>query len=162
MARHLPLFGHERDARLISFWIKELHNDIADIKVMYWRRKGNQEKSFYGSSLGAFLWETPVAVPCAIQLDEQQWTQQNSIHDVSQTAQFYFHIPELESLEIKIDIGDVLEWNGKFWLIDSTNESEHWAGVNPNTTLTDRKAGLNVSIVAMAHHTNAKTLGIIG
>ena len=72
---------------------------------------------------------------------------------------------DLKDKNIITEEGDVIEWDGEFYEIDSVSASEYFAGRNPSrdlgfTTGERSEFGLSISVVCQAHVTRRSRLNI--
>jgi hypothetical protein len=66
----------------------------------------------------------------------------------------------LKELDIFIEVGDVLEYNGDYWEIDAIQENQFFGGKNPDYSFATERWGHNVSIIANTHLTRRSRIQI--
>ena len=66
----------------------------------------------------------------------------------------------LKNVELFVEVGDVIEYNGEWWEVDSVQENQYFGGKNPDYAFSGEKWGHNVSIIAATHLTRRSRIHI--
>ncbi|WWT39320.1 hypothetical protein [Microcystis phage Mel-JY01] len=156
----MPLFHGKRDARLIHTFSKELIERIIDTEVILYKvYSENSRKNIYEEN-DAKLYYEPIKISCLISRQEQTYEQENFGSDVSQICDFAFMRERLKDVGTVVDVGDIIEYNGQFWEVDSVVENQYFGGKNPDFSFAGNDWGANISIVANTHLTRKSKLNI--
>jgi hypothetical protein len=161
----MALFGSARDANLIRSVNRELINRYIDTEVGFYKLNlegtntniydESDDKVYYGlMKMNSIILKDTKAV----QSDDFGI-------DYARNATFAFLRDDLTAKNIIMETGDVIEYDGEFFEIDSTSSSEYFAGKNPGRdlgfTLGDRdEFGYSVSVVCETHVTRRNRLNI--
>ena len=132
---------------------KELINDFAGQKAILYKVNVNDTKTnIYGESVGGFgkIYNNGVELPCLINANDIDWNTDEFGPSSGQTATFAFHRTSLIELNVRPEIGDILDWNYAYFEINSLNENKLLAG-DPDK---------NHDLVATAHLTKRSRLNI--
>lgn len=157
----MALFGGARDMALLSKLNKELINDIVDTEVYYYMLAVEETKSnLYGESKNK-MYHQPIKVPCLF-----EWIQATQISDdfgQSYTREVTFNFLKDTLIEkgLKPEIGDVVQYNDTFFLIDTHYERQYFAGKNPETWDGGESQGWSISIICDAHATRETSLNLV-
>jgi hypothetical protein len=156
----MPLFHGQRDAGLVHKFNMELINDIIDTEVAVYKLSLEDTKSNLYNESDKKIYYSPVKVPARIDYQPQTYEGTEFGQDYQQSAVFAFIREYLKAVDIFVEVGDVIEYNGEWWEIDAIQENQFFGGKNPDYSFATEKWGHNVSIVANAHLTRRSRIHI--
>jgi hypothetical protein len=156
----MPLFHGQRDAGLIHKLNMELVNDIIDTEVAVYKLSIQDTKTNLYNESDKKVYHNPIKIPALIDYQAQTYEGTEFGQDYQQSATFAFIRELLKDVEIFIEVGDVIEYNGDFWEIDQVQENQFFGGKNPDYSFATERWGHNVSIVAVTHLTRRSRINI--
>jgi len=83
------------------------------------------------------------------------------INDIIDTEIYYYLRDTLVDKNLVPEVGDVIQWNGEYHLIDAQYSYQYVAGKNPDTWDGGDSQGLNVSIICDAHVTRQSSIKLV-
>jgi hypothetical protein len=159
----MALFGSSRDISVFRHLNKELINDIISQEVDYYQLSlNNTTSNVYGESPDGKTYYSPVRFACLIVRNDQTWNVDDQLgSDVNQITQFGFFRDILVDLDLIPKVGDIINWNGNYWEVDSLVENQLFAGKNPdhNKNVTP-EWGSSISIQCNTHYARITRLQI--
>ena len=161
----MALFGSARDASLIRSINRELINEFIDTEIAFYKLNlEHVQPNIYDES-DSKVYFSPIRINCLIQKDEKQVSADDYGIDINRTSIFSFLRDDLKDTNIIVEGGDIIEYDGEFYEIDSVHSSQYWTGRNPSRdlgfVLGDRdEFGLSIAIRAEAHLTRRNSLNI--
>ena len=161
----MALFGSARDASLIRSINRELINEFIDTEIAFYKLNlEHVQPNIYDES-DSKVYFSPIRINCLIQKDEKQVSADDYGIDINRTSIFSFLRDDLKDTNIIVEGGDIIEYDGEFYEIDSVHSSQYWTGRNPSRdlgfVLGDREEfGLSIAIRAEAHLTRRNSLNI--
>jgi hypothetical protein len=156
----MPLFHGQRDAGLVHKFNMELINDIIDTEVAVYKLSLEDTKSNLYNESDKKIYYSPVKVPARIDYQPQTYEGTEFGQDYQQSATFAFIREYLKEVDIFVEVGDVIEYNGEWWEVDAIQENQFFGGKNPDYSFATEKWGHNVSIVATTHLTRRSRIHI--
>lgn len=156
----MPLFHGQRDAGLVHRFNLELINDIIDTEVAIYKLSIENTKTNIYNESDRKVYHSPIKVPSLIDYQPQTYEGTEFGQDYQQAANFAFIREYLKEVEIFIEVGDVVEYNGDFWEVDAIQENQFFGGKNPDYSFATEKWGHNVSIIANTHLTRRSRIQI--
>ena len=156
----MPLFHGQRDARLVHKLNMELINDIIDTEVAVYKLSIEDTKTNLYNESDKKVYNSPVKVPALIDYQAQTYEGTEFGQDYQQSANFAFIREYLRDVEIFIEVGDVIEYNGEWWEVDAVQENQFFGGKNPDYSFATERWGHNVSIIANTHLTRRSRIHI--
>lgn len=156
----MPLFHGQRDAGLVHKFNLELINDIIDTEVAVYKLSLEDTKTNLYNESDKKVYYSPIKVPALIDYQAQSYEGTEFGQDYQQAANFAFIREYLKEVEIFIEVGDVVEYNGDFWEVDAIQENQFFGGKNPDYSFATEKWGHNVSIIANTHLTRRSRIHI--
>ena len=161
----MALFGSARDASLVRSVNRELINRYIDTEIAFYKLdlKGSRSNIYNESDNKVYY--RKLKMPCLALKETRTPIADEYGLDYTRTATFAFLRDDLKDKNIVTEQGDVIEWDGEFYEIDSVSASEYFAGRNPSRDLGftngDRdEFGLSISVVCEAHVTRRNRLNI--
>ena len=150
----MPLYGGNRDARLVKSFNEELINKIIDTQVGYYKILMDEVRvNVYGESLSK-AWYQPVKVHCLIDRTDRDFNENEGAgQDWQQPAVFAFLRDELQSYNLVPEVGDIIEWDNDYFELDSIGENQYFVGKNQDTWFKGTQHGYNISLIVGAHVT---------
>ena len=156
----MPLFHGQRDAGLVHKFNMELINDIIDTEVAVYKLSIENTKTNIYNESDKKIYHTPIKIPALIDYQPQTYEGTEFGQDYQQTANFAFMREYLKDIDVFVEVGDIIEYNGDYWEIDSIQENQFFGGKNPDYSFATEKWGHNVSIVANTHLTRRSIINI--
>ena len=156
----MPLFHGTRDAGLVHKFNMELIADIIDTEVAVYKLSLEDTKTNIYNESDKKVYFSPVKVSALINRQPQAYEGTEFGQDYQQTSEFGFIREMLKNVELFVEVGDVIEYNGEWWEVDSVQENQYFGGKNPDYAFSGEKWGHNVSIIANTHLTRRSRLHI--
>lgn len=154
------LFGGQRDMSLFRTINKELINDIIDTEVYYYKIIIEETKTnLYGEGKDKTYYN-PVKIPTLIDRSAADKSFDEFGTNYSRTVTFAFLRDTLVDKNIFPEIGDVIEWNGEHFIVNTDTQNQFFAGKNPDTWDGGDTQGYNVSIVVSTNAARKSELKI--
>ena len=156
----MPLFHGQRDAGLVHKFNMELIVDIIDTEVAVYKLSLEDTKTNLYNESDKKVYHLPIKVPSLIDYQPQTYEGTEFGQDYQQAANFAFIREYLKEVDIFIEVGDVIEYNGDFWEVDAVQENQFFGGKNPDYSFATERWGHNVSIIANTHLTRRSRINI--
>jgi hypothetical protein len=158
----MALFSGQRDMSLFRTLNKELINDIIDTEVYYYKLViSDTNVNVYGEGKDK-VYYNPVKVPCLIEYNTIDQVSDDFGQSYTRTAIFKFLKDTLkDDKDIYPEVGDIVDWMGEYFQIDSINEAQFFAGKNPDHWDGGETQGYSVSLICDAHVTRHTTLNLV-
>ena len=150
MATNKPFFVPSKEVDLFDAMNEELIDDIIGQTVdVYKISVENTEENMYGESTTKY-YDTGFRVNCLINYIEPEIIQDDFGPDLNTSIEMYFHRTTLLEANFYPEIGDIVDWNGHYFEINSTTEPQLIAG----------HQGFKHQIKAVAHRSRLSSLQI--
>ena len=149
----MALFGSARDASLIRSVNKEVINRYIDIEVAFYKLDLQSTNSNIYNESDNKVYYGKMKMPCLVLKDTKSQQADDYGLDYTRTGTFAFLRDELKEKNIIVEPGDVLEYDGEYFEIDSVSASQYFAGKNPETWPNGTSFGYSVSVLCDAHVT---------
>ena len=172
----MPLFGRNRDRKLIKLFNKEVIEDILDTPVVIFKPSTvNTDTNLYGEGPDGYKkWRKGVRIHATVNRGDQEWSTNDFGLDIKQNITFSFlheHVWAVRSEgtaeynAFAIEPGDIVMYDSQYWEIDSTNRNQYLFGRNEHIAENIsgdpfETEGESLSTVAMAHLTRRSKLNI--
>ena len=156
----MPLFHGQRDVSLIHKLNVELINDIIDTEVAVYKLSLENTKTNLYNESDKKVYHSPVKMVALIARDAQTYEGTEFGQDYNQSCTFSFIREYLKELDLFVEVGDVIEYNGEWWEVDQIQENQYFGGKNPDYSFATDKWGHNVSIIATTHLTRRSRIHI--
>ena len=156
----MPLFHGQRDAGLIHKFNVELINDIIDTEVAVYKLSLEDTKTNIYNESDKKVYYSPIKITALVDYQPQTYEGTEFGQDYQQAANFAFIREYLKEVDIFVEVGDVIEYNGDFWEVDSIQENQFFGGKNPDYSFATERWGHNVSIIANTHLTRRSRIHI--
>ena len=161
----MALFGSARDASLVRSVNREVINRYIDTEVAFYKLDLQSTPSNLYNEASSKVYYGKIKMNCLITKDERSTTSDEYGLDYNRTGTFSFLRDDLKLRNIIVEPGDIVEYDGEFYEIDSVSASEYFAGRNPNrdigfTTGERGEFGLSVAVICEAHVTRRNRLNI--
>jgi hypothetical protein len=159
----MALFGGSRDVSLFHSLNKELINDIIQTEIAYYKFALEQTKvNVYGEAPGKQYFE-PLKLACLIDKQDQSWSSDAFGSDVNQTISFKFLKKELQDVNLKPEVGDLLLFKNNFYEVDSRVENQLILGKDPDYAIATETTdfGKSFSIIINTHISRVEKLNLI-
>ena len=128
----MPLFHGTRDAGLVHKFNMELIADIIDTEVAVYKLSLEDTKTNIYNESDKKVYFSPVKVSALINRQPQAYEGTEFGQDYQQTSEFGFIREMLKNVELFVEVGDVIEYNGEWWEVDSVQENQYFGGKNPD------------------------------
>ena len=158
----MALFGSARDVSLIRRLNKELINEIIDTEVYYYKPVLDESLvHVYGVSPDKVFYN-PVKIPCLIDRQDTEQVSDDFGQSYQHTAIFNFLRDTLkDDKDVKPDVGDIIQWDNEYYMVDNVNENRLFVGKNPQTWDGGDGHGTSLSIICNAHVTRQTSIKLI-
>lgn len=156
----MPLFYGTRDAGLVHKFNMELVHDVIDTQVaLYKLSLENTNTNIYDES-DKKVYHQPIQIPALINRQEQTFEGSEVGQDYNQLADFGFIREYLKEIDVYLEVGDLIEYNGEYWEVDGIQENQYFGGKNPDYSFATDRWGHNVSIIANTHLTRRSRINV--
>lgn len=158
----MALFGSARDISLIRRLNKELINEIIDTEVYYYKPVLDESLvNLYGESKDKVFYN-PVKIPCLIDRQDTEAVSDDFGQSYTHTATFNFLRDTLkDDKDVKPDVGDIIQWDNEYYMVDNVNENRLFVGKNPETWDGGDGHGTSISISCLTHVTRQTSIKLI-
>jgi len=156
----MPLFHGTRDAGLVHKFNMELVADVIDTEVAVYKLSLENTKTNLYNESDKKVYHSPVKMVALIAREAQAYEGTEFGQDYQQSCTFSFIREYLKELDLFVEVGDVIEYNGEWWEVDQVQENQYFGGKNPDYSFATDKWGHNVSIIASTHLTRRSRIQI--
>lgn len=156
----MPLFHGERDAGLVNHFNKELIIDIVDTEVALYKISLEETQTNIYDESDKKVYQLPIKIPALISRQEQTFEGSEAGQDYTQLCDYGFIREYLKEIDVYIEVGDVIEYNGEWWEVSGIQENQYFGGKNPDYSFATERWGHNVSIIANTHLTRRSRIHI--
>lgn len=156
----MPLFHSIRDAAMIQRFNKELIIDIIDTEVAIYKLSLHDTKTNVYDESDTKVYSHPIKISALINRQPQIFEGTETGQDYTQPCDFGFIRETLKDINIYIEVGDLIEYNGEWWEVDGILENQYWGGKNPDYSFATERWGYNVSIIANTHLTRRSRVNV--
>jgi hypothetical protein len=157
----MALFGSARDYSLITKFNRELVYKLVDTEVGYYKFVLDQSRvNLYGEGISKVYYQ-PVRTPIYISRSPNDAVQTDAGIDAMVAIEFYILRDTMLTLNIVPEIGDIINWDDKYYEIDNTTENQYFAGKNPDTWIKGNNFGGSLSFVCNAHQIRETQLQLL-
>lgn len=157
----MALFGSARDISMFRHVNKELINDIIQTEVDFYKLiLGETKINIYGEASDGKSYYIPVRLPCLIAREDIVNTTDEMGVDTNQNLTFGFlRDGTLNEINLVPEIGDIIEWDEKYWEVNAININQYILGRNDQTNKTIGDGfGANWSYMCKTHLTRRNKL----
>ena len=157
----MALFGGKRDVSLFRSLNKELIHRYIDTEVLVYKLSlVNTTTNLYDET-DSKVYDSATLIPSIVTLEDPTWNSEDYGSDVTQAVTFAFLKDDLVDKNIPIEIGDVVEYQSRFFEIDSIVENQNFAGKDPLDWYGGDGHGYSVSVICQAHMTRQSKINIV-
>ena len=157
----MALFGSARDYSLVTKFNRELVYKLVDTEVGYYKFVLDQSRvNLYGEGISKVYYQ-PVRTPIYISRSPNDAVQTDAGIDAMVAIEFYILRDTMLTLNIVPEIGDIINWDDKYYEIDNTTENQYFAGKNPDTWVKGNNFGGSLSFVCNAHQIRESQLQLL-
>jgi len=150
MATNKPFFVPQKEVDLFDALNEELIDEIIGQTVdIYKISIENTEENMYGESTTKY-YDQGFRVNCLINYIEPEIELNDLGPDLNTSIEMYFHRTTLSEAEFYPEIGDIVDWNGYYFEMNSVTEPQLIAG----------HQGFKHSIIVKAHRSRLSGLQI--
>jgi len=149
----MGLYGKNNDRSLFRSLNRELINKIIRDEVDVLKISvENTSTNIYGEALEKAYYQD-VRIASLIDLEERTTSHEGFGQDVEQKCTFRFLRDDLVNTALVLEQGDLVDWNGDFWEIDTVKEDQQFLQANPDFNKASDTSGWNVSVICETHRT---------
>jgi len=150
MATNKPFFTSQKDINLFDAFNEELIDEIIGQTVdIYKITIENTEENMYGESTTKY-YDQGFRVNCLINYIEPEIEVNDLGPDLNTSIEMYFHRTTLSEASFYPEIGDIVDWNGIYFEMNSVTEPQLIAG----------HQNFKHSIIVKAHRSRLSSLQI--
>jgi len=156
------LFGSNRDFNLLVNINRELLKDIVEQEILYYKFSiKDTEVNIYGEGLVKSFLE-PLKLNCLITRGDQVVAVDEFGPDLTRDVQFALLRRDLEEINVVPEVGDILNWQEDYYVVDNVRENQLFMGRDKSYNLTDygSQFGTSVSLILETHMTRREQTGI--
>jgi hypothetical protein len=156
------LFGSNRDFNLLVNINRELLKDIVEQEILYYKFSiKDTEVNIYGEGLVKSFLE-PLKLNCLITRGDQVVAVDDFGPDLTRDVQFALLRRDLEDINVVPEVGDILNWQEDYYVVDNVRENQLFMGRDKSYNLTDygSQFGTSVSLILETHMTRREQTGI--
>ena len=156
------LFGSNRDFNLLVNINRELLKDIVEQEILYYKFSiKDTEVNIYGEGLVKSFLE-PLKLNCLITRGDQVVAVDDFGPDLTRDVQFALLRRDLEEINVVPEVGDILNWQEDYYVVDNVRENQLFMGRDKSYNLTDygSQFGTSVSLILETHMTRREQTGI--
>jgi|TARA_R110001592_G_scaffold12579_2_gene59640 hypothetical protein len=156
------LFGSNRDFNLLVNINRELLKDIVEQEILYYKFSiKDTEVNIYGEGLIKSFLE-PLKLNCLITRGDQVVAVDDFGPDLTRDVQFALLRRDLEDVNVVPEVGDILNWQEDYYVVDNVRENQLFMGRDKSYNLTDygSQFGTSVSLILETHMTRREQTGI--
>ena len=127
-----PFFVPEKEVKLFDAFNEELIDEIVGQSVdIYKVSLDDSNINMYGEAVdagGAKIFEKGYQVNCLIRFNEPDVVEDELGPDVNATIELLFHRNSLSGSGFFPEVGDIADWNGFYWELNSVTEPQLVSG----------------------------------
>jgi|TARA_B100001094_G_scaffold130108_1_gene125985 hypothetical protein len=123
---------------------------IDQFVILYRTSVYETDTNMYGEASEGKVYQTPVKLPCIVDAEDFDFQYTDFGPDNKQNVSFAFQRAYLVEVNLKPDIGDILQWNEGYFEVNTYNENQLIGGNFDNSH----------SIVVQAHLTRMPTTNL--
>ena len=156
------LFGSNRDFNLLVGINRELLKDIVEQEILYYKFNiEDTEVNIYGEGLTKSFLE-PLKLNCLITRGDQVVTTDDFGPDLSREASFALLRRDLEDVSVVPEVGDILNWQEDYYIVDTIRENQLFLGRDKSYNLSSygSQFGTSISLSWDCHQTRREQTGI--
>lgn len=162
----MPLFGSRRDSRFMQSINKEILDRITGMEILLYKINVDQTPSdFYDDATQKTYYEPIVLGAHISKQDVQSEETELGLVEGTQSVVFGFLRETLETMQVVLQIGDIIKWDSGFYEIDNVRKENYWWGRNPDQFVAaDRGAvdpqGWAYSVIVETHRSTSTVVNI--
>ena len=157
----MALFGGKRDVSLFRSLNRELIHRYIDTEVLVYKLNLINTTTNLYDETDSKVYDSATLIPSIVTLEDPTWNSEDYGSDVTQASTFAFLKDDLVDKNIPIEIGDVVEYQSRFFEIDSIVENQNVAGKDPLDWYGGDGYGYSVSVICQAHMTRQSKVNIV-
>jgi len=161
----MPLYNSNRDAGFLLGINKEVMHKLSSVEIAYYKLNMTKTQINIYEEAENRAYDPALRIYGQVMLDQKD-TSMGEVQDFERNFTVGFLKSDLDELQVDIEEGDIIEYDGGFYEIDRVSTSNYWSGRNPNTSFAvefdnQKKHGYAISIVAECHLTRTNALHIV-
>lgn len=159
----MPLYGGSLDAAFIRKISREYVNRIVSEEVGYYKLSlADTVTNIYGEAKNK-VYYNPVLLACIVERNPQTTEEQDYGASTNRLIDFSFLKPDLITLQLVPERGDIILWNESYYEVDNVIEDQLTVGKDPNYAISNgnEKYGQSLSIICNTHLTRVNKLSLV-
>ena len=165
----MALFGSSRDASLVRHLNKELLHNVVNQQCAFYKYEIEKTNTnIYGESAGGKYYSGPILFNSLIEVGDNTSPTNEFGVDFDWSITVSLLRDDLVEANVHPEVGDVILYQESYFEIDNTNETQYFAGKNPDFPYESNPLnpglenfGYNVSVICTAHYAPADKYNII-
>ena len=156
------MFTRKRDWSLMRNLNRELMGNIITQQCAFYQFQLEETKvNIYGEGLIKTFLE-PLKLNCLITRGEQVITNDDFGPDLTREASFALLRRDLEDVSVVPEVGDILNWQEDYYVVDTIRENQLFLGRDKSYNLSSygSQFGTSVSLILDCHQTRREQTGI--
>lgn len=157
----MPFYYPEKDVSVLRSINKELIENIISTTVVLYKIALSETKSnLYGESLKK-VYYGGIQIYCLIDRDTVVYSGNEEGQDYTQPIIISFLKDTLREMTIVPEIGDIIFWDREYYELDSLDKNQYLGGINPESDITIKEFGWDISLVFSGHRTRISKLNLM-
>lgn len=168
----MALYGEARDISLFRHINRELMGNIISQQCVVYKYDIEETKvNMYGEASKEKFYRPPVMLNCLIERQDQNYPESDLGVNFQWGITFKFLRDDLVDANVVMEIGDIIQYQNRYYEVDSTVSNEYFVGKNPdypnnddngNNPLEDglEDFGYNLSVICATHYVPADKVGL--
>ena len=152
-----------RDFELLVKVNRELLKDIVEQEILFYKLNLEEtDANIYGEALTKSYF-VPAKLNCLITRGDQVVSIDDfTLPDLQREASFAFLRPDLADISVVPEVGDIINWQEDYYVVDTVRENQLMLGRDKSYNLTSygNKFGSSISIICDTHMTKRESTGI--
>jgi hypothetical protein len=166
----MAIFGNRRDVDTLLRINKEFINKVVSQQVAIYKYKLLENNvNSYGESSGNKSFDGPFLLNCLIERSGKSYERTEIGINYIRKVDFKFLVETLREMELFVEVGDIVLYEGNYYEIEDTTENQYFMGKDNNKVITNNPEfnklgdyGESISLICKAHYIPANKLNIDG
>lgn len=162
----MPLFTSKRDSGFVLGINRELMHSFSSVEIGLFKLDLSvTDTNIYEESVQK-AYKPAVRLYVLMDFGDKSSLNEQGLISYEREINVGFLKEDLKTLDIVVEEGDIIDYDGGFYEIDQVGTSQYWSGRNPNTLLGITQDGwdihgYDIAVNAQAHLTRTNALNII-
>ena len=165
----MALFGSSRDISMFRYVNRELLGDVITQQCALYKYILDKTKvNMYGEASGGKFFDGPILLNALITVNDNKTPIDDFGANFDWSIDVAFLRDDLVDANAHPEVGDIILYQESYFEIDNTNETQYFAGKNPDFPYNQNPLnpglenfGYNVSITCTTHYVPADRVNII-